>query len=414
MLAQYQEALDFYINYVWKLKFTRISVNKKTGKETIHIWDTENNHYDCPSMLSTVDIPFENNLSARMLKAAMTQVLGIIRSVTTKYHKKQMVLKRKQASGCKKIKELQSKLDKKKPTKPVLDKENTKAELNSNNICLTEDTHTSFDAYFTLFSLGKDIFGEKYGEIDIPIKYTERSNYWKSKGKMMPSFLLSKDKIEIRWEIKVEENTSVEVVGADGGQNTCLTLSDGVATQKCIHGHDLKSINKKMARKKDGSKAAQEARDHQINYINWSIKQLNLQNYKEIRLESNKNIKKGRKTSKSLRKWSWSSIYKAITLNCEERDVLVSLQNSPYKSQRCSCCGCTHKSNRRGLVFRCLHCGFIANADMNSALNNKENLFVISRGFMATKLNRIGFVWNEAGIFDLAGEAFTVPLVKNG
>jgi hypothetical protein len=51
---------------------------------------------------------------------------------------------------------------------------------------------------------------------------------------------------------------------------------------------------------------------------------------------------------------------------------------------------------------------------MNSALNNKENLFVISRGFMATKLNRIGFVWNEAGIFDLAGEAFTVPLVKNG
>ena len=39
---------------------------------------------------------------------------------------------------------------------------------------------------------------------------------------------------------------SGRTVGADQGILTCLTLSDGQITQKCNHGHDLSSIQRKM------------------------------------------------------------------------------------------------------------------------------------------------------------------------
>ncbi len=84
----------------------------------------------------------------------------------------------------------------------------------------------------------------------------------------MASFLLGKKNIYFRWNIEKPINTNTIIVGADAGQTTCLTISDGTmtsSTQKCIHGHDLKSINNKMARKKKSGNAYQRALDHQIN-----------------------------------------------------------------------------------------------------------------------------------------------------
>ncbi len=180
--------------------------------------------------------------------------------------------------------------------------------------------------------------------------------------------------------------------------------------QKCIHGHDLKSINDKMARKKRGSKSYYRAKDHQVNYVNWSIKQLNLGQFGEIRLENNKNIKNGNRTSKSLRSWSYSQIHKTISLICEETNVSLSLQRSPYKSQRCNSCGYTHKMNRKAKHFECNHCGFICDADLNSAKNNSIELFDIPFTFMSLKLNHsTGFIWTPNGLFDLSGQAITVP-----
>jgi putative transposase len=40
-----------------------------------------------------------------------------------------------------------------------------------------------------------------------------------------------------------------------------------------------------------------------------------------------------------------------------------------YTSQKCSCCGHTEKSNRNGIKFVCLDCGFVAHADTNAAHN---------------------------------------------
>ena len=394
-------AVQSYIDYFW--------TNGLTHEDKI--FNPNTNNWNCPSLSTTKNIELPNEckkLSARALKCCITQALAMIRAVTSKYHKRQKMVKKK--IGCKsnKIRKLQSFIDKNIPTKPIINIDKFKIELNS-ICCSFSESDTSFDAYITLSSLGKS-----FGKIYIPIKYTERSNYWKSKGKIMKSFLIGKDNIEIRWDVKPETNNSDIIVGADTGQTTCLTLSSGIATTKCKHGHDLKSINKKMSRKRISSRAYKKAAIHQTNYINWSVKQIiNQSNIKEIRLESNKNIKKGKKTSKTLMMWSYTQIEKAVNLNCEERNVSVELQNSPYKSQRCSNCGYTHKLNRKSELFLCRKCKFTCNADMNSALNNSQDLAFISRSFMALKKNKLGFYWYKDGLFELNGEALTVPLGKN-
>ncbi|MFW5847652.1 MAG: RNA-guided endonuclease InsQ/TnpB family protein [bacterium] len=53
-----------------------------------------------------------------------------------------------------------------------------------------------------------------------------------------------------------------------------------------------------------------------------------------------------------------------------KRVILVSPQNT---SRRCSSCGHTHKDNRlTQSIFKCIECGFEANADYNAALNIKR------------------------------------------
>jgi hypothetical protein len=369
-LCDYADAVEQYIDYIWNNKIAyevnvKVKIPPAAEGEKPQVIETKeqriidipNKKLNIPNFLSNKLIPIDSELSARMLNAALTQALGLIKSVTEKFHKKQYALSKKQKTQTKDIRKLQSWIDSHKPTKPRIDQECFKPELTSINCELIKNVVTSsiFSHHFVLKSVYSkntpkyksltDRDNKVTNRIAIPIKMHTRSDYWMHKpdAVMMTSFMLSRDFVYIRWEVNPEENNSTVIVGADAGQTTTLTLSDGNITTPCPHGHDLKSINNKMARKKANSKAFKRACDHQVNYINWSIKQLNLGQYNEIRLESNKNIKRGKRTSKSLRHWSWSKINKAITLQAEERNVSVQLQRSPYKSQRCNSCGWVQK-----------------------------------------------------------------------
>jgi len=84
-------------------------------------------------------------------------------------------------------------------------------------------------------------------------------------------------------------------------------------------------------------------------------------------------------------------------------------QSATYRSQRCSGCGWTQKSNRKGKEFICHVCGECHDADINGALNHEADLYQLPFGLSQQKLNRSGFYWLESGIFDFAGQAITVP-----
>ena len=105
-------------------------------------------------MLSTVNIPIQTTLSARALKCAITQALAIINSTVTKWNKKAFIAKKNNNAI------LQSWIDTHLPTRPLIDKNTFKAELNS--MCMKYiTTNTSFDGWIKLVSIGKS-FGHIY------------------------------------------------------------------------------------------------------------------------------------------------------------------------------------------------------------------------------------------------------------
>ena len=57
--------------------------------------------------------------------------------------------------------------------------------------------------------------------------------------------------------------------------------------------------------------------------------------------------------------------------------ITISLTNAEYTSQQCSCCGYIHKDNRKTQEkFKCIHCGYEENADLNASINIKNRILV--------------------------------------
>ena len=57
--------------------------------------------------------------------------------------------------------------------------------------------------------------------------------------------------------------------------------------------------------------------------------------------------------------------------------ITISLTNAEYTSQQCSCCGYIHKDNRKTQEkFKCIHCGYEENADLNASINIKNRISI--------------------------------------
>jgi len=225
----------------------------------------------------------------------------------------------------------------------------------------------------------------------------------------MTSWNISPKQFRSCWQKEVSKSLGSITLCADQGVTTCLSLSDGQSTGKDRDGYDLKSIMAKLNRKKKGSKGYKRTQEQRSNYINWSINQLNLDNVKELRLEKLFQMRSGTRTSSFMNRWTYTRINASIKSKCEILGVHVIEQNAIYRSQRCSECGWTQKSNRKGKEFVCKSCGIILDADTNGALNHEADLYQLPYGLSQMKLNRTGFYWLETRIFDSLGQAITVP-----
>ena len=57
--------------------------------------------------------------------------------------------------------------------------------------------------------------------------------------------------------------------------------------------------------------------------------------------------------------------------------ITISLTNAEYTSQQCSKCGYIHKDNRKTQErFKCIHCGYEENADLNASINIRKRISV--------------------------------------
>jgi IS605 OrfB family transposase len=79
------------------------------------------------------------------------------------------------------------------------------------------------------------------------------------------------------------------------------------------------------------------------------------------------------KEDRFLSNWTYYSLQQKIKYKAEEKGIQVIKIDPHYTSQRCSKCGCIHEDNRpkkpNQSKFKCIECGYEANADFNAARN---------------------------------------------
>lgn len=363
---------------------------RRVVKETIdNLWEIDN----IPKFLrKCFSDGIDTWLSVRAMGAAGAQASGIVRGTRVKQAKRLYVIKKLIEEGkFKRAKKLQKIYDSTKVTKPEIN--NVEPELSSKFVRINLDNNnTNFDGWVTLTSLGRGL------KLIIPFKKTKHFNKLLLKGSLKPGIRLSSRSMSFSFAIpKKSKIPSGNILGIDVGQTTLLSCSDGQVSKKDKHNHDLISITQKLARKKKGSKAFQKAVTHRKNYINWSINQLNLSGITQVNVENIKHLRRGRKSSRALSHWTYTEIFDKLESYCGDVGVQIVKINSTYTSQRCSECGWTCKSNRKGKLFKCGKCGYVSDADLNASKNIALNLPRISSKKRLEHLNKTGFYWNVLG-----------------
>lgn len=353
-----------------------------------HIWDNLPEDLSVDRFVDYNIFNITTDLSARVQQNAVMQASGIIRASIEKQRRRLWVRQNRNPN----VKDV-------KFSKPKLNF--VAPQLNAN--CADFQLSTGkFYGFLKLKSLGK-----KYGSFNLPVVHSPRI-----RGERCNSFKLFKNILQLSWKHPHKPSPKGEkILNIDQGKSTVATLSDGQVTPvECPHGHSMNSILEKMARSRKGSKGFKRAQAHRLNFVNWSINQLNFSEVKEVRLEKVVNIRLGKKCSRVMQHWSNPEIRDKIKHRCEELEVPFSEYACAYRSQRCNSCGLVRKANRNGKVYTCNNCGYTGDADFNAALNGDPELPPVRRALLGLKLNRgRGFFWQREGFFTWGGEELLVP-----
>ena len=390
IVEEYRRVCQWLVDLAWS---GEISFNGKKFDPTGKHIDIKSTYFD-DQYLKMVD----TWLSARMLQCIGKQAVGMLKSACKKQSKRYYMLKKLQKEG-KPTKYLQRKIDRTPLVKPECF--NINMELDGRFSDIRQGKH--FDEFIRISSIGNKVL------LNLPIKHTKCSRKWVKQAKRLNSIRLNEHTLSLLYEFEPKQKQRGKTLAIDQGSTTCCTVSDGQTTKPCKHGHDLKSIQKKLSRCKKGSKGFKRAQKHRTNYINWSINQLDFRWVKEIRLEKLHDIGRGKRKSRSLSHWTYTMINDKIKQRCEFEGLKVLEIPNEFRSQRCNRCGWVQKSNRKSKQFCCRQCGHSADADDNAAQNLLLDLAEIDFFVRQGKYNREGFFWDADGIKLPCGE----PIVSH-
>lgn len=398
-IKEYRRVMSFILDDIWVIGYD----------DGFNHFDVKNNIFNISKYLDYNKFDIETFLTARVMSSLVTQLTALLKSSYRKQAKRIYQYNKMKSEGKSKrqMKYLIKALKRGIPQKPNVS--NILPELSSKNTKYIESDFVEFDGFLILQSIVKN---NKYGfKIPIPIKHHKHSNKLKEKGKMLNSFLINNDYVEFRWELKTPKlKTKGEVVGADQGLNTVLSISNEKSTIEIDnHNHSLNSIIKKMSNQKKGSKAFKRSQDHRKNFINMVLNKIDLSDIKQINLEKVEKLRYKQKNNKFLSHWTYPLIKTKVESLCELNGVRFKEQSSAFRSQRCSSCGLVLKSNRKGKKYKC-KCGHEMDADINASKNHVPQLPEIPYELRVSGLNYKGFYWLESGLFNLQGESLESSL----
>jgi transposase len=412
-MSEYRRVASLIIDNIWDNGYD--TAYDKNGIIIFSRFSVKENLLVVPAFIDYNQFKIPTTLTARAMSSLVTQLVGVLKASVEKQRKRLYILNALKDSGASKKtrQNLAAKIKTNIPQKPNVSKLNP--ELSSKCLVFSKTkspTNKEFHGYIEASAM---LVGIK--KVYIPIRLHKHANRLISAGyEMLSSFSINGDMVSIRWfkDLPVQKETG-SIVGVDQGIKTCVTVSDGQTEKPCLHGHTLDTITQKLARKRKGSISFKQAQDHRKNHINMVVNRLNLDDIKEIRLEEIKNIGYGTSRGRYLSHFTNTIIRDKIESVATQNGVRFVLQNSTYRSQRCSSCGQVRKANRKGKVYTCKHCGFTVDADLNAALNHEQNLIEIPYAVRMKNLNRgDGFFWKPEGLFDFSGRSLeSLPPVED-
>ena len=230
------------------------------------------------------------------------------------------------------------------------------------------NSQTSFDGWLTFKKFGKR--GSRL-KIVVPLKRTKHLNRLVTKGGIQTKgFRLSKKGVTLMFKLPQKTATGLKTLGVDVGITDVIHTSDNqVCGQNHPHGHALSSIQSRLSRRKKGSKGFKRAQDLRDNFIGWSVNQLNLDGINELKIEDIKHMRRGKKTDRFRSHWTYATIFRRLEMKAEVRGVRITKVDPRNTSRTCPICGAVDRENRKGKVFKCVTCGYTADADLVGAIN---------------------------------------------
>jgi putative transposase len=243
-----------------------------------------------------------------------------------------------------------------------------------------------FDMWLSLRNIGNKL------KLDIPVKLHRQYHKWNSLGRLMGSFVIFNNCVQLSFEVEVAKKKPItNCIGIDTGINALASLSTGEQT-----GKDLKRLINTVKRRKKGSKGKARAIKTLRDYIALTAKRIVMSDVSLIVIEDLKGITHGTKPkgrlSKNMRSvigsWNVRYWFERLEMLCEENRVSLR-RVKPYDTSRtCPSCGLVDKKNRNGEIFMCQNCGHTDNADVNAAINilNRFSSGLYGAGYKATPI----------------------------
>ena len=183
-----------------------------------------------------------------------------------------------------------------------------------------------------------------------------------------------------------EEESAEDFLGIDMGLTDIVTLSDGTnissdevkdirnrynKVRTSVQSKGTRNCHKLLKRLKGRERRFATIVNHRISK---QIVAKAKNEHKGVAIEDLKNIRWGinsKKRNKTFRRrsnsWSFHQLRSFLEYKCKVHGVQITAIPPAYTSQTCHNCG--HIGIRNGKHFRCAHCGNVADADVNAALN---------------------------------------------
>ena len=264
--------------------------------------------------------------------------------------------------------------------------------------------------------------------ISIPGFFTERypdSEGWKLKGANIG--IDRKGRVFVNLIYECPDYDTVEndgrIVGLDRGVYNIVTTSDGThygakdarrVKRKYNHVRsELQEKGTRSARRRLKAISGCEKRFvHDQNHCIskklantdgdvsiYVLEDLSSMNMLRLRGKSNKTMRKW------LSAWSYSDLEYKLIYKCRRNGIRVEFVDARYTSQKCSVCKTIDKASRKGNRYVCRHCGNSMHADVNAAINIRDNYI--------TRIEQSGqAAVNQPYGWSATGEPATEPVGK--